>query len=179
MVLSGGCTADDLPSGTTTGATATGTGGTMATDPTSAGDTTGAATGTESGGSSTGEQDIGYSAVAIPGAPNRIHIRHRDDDNDRCTWIVLSDQEVGFLAIATPPGWTPQVGLTNTNDFSCDEPDPIVGGSVEAIEGVGEIVEVEAGAAFPCVLDVNAELTFSGPDFIEPFTVSGLTVDGC
>jgi hypothetical protein len=180
-MLVGGC-GDDDDSGSTTGSTESagtmGTVGTTGTAGTTTLDTTGAATDSgSSDGSSSGGDDGMYSAVAIPGDPNTIQIRRRDDDNDRCSWIVLTDQSVGFLAIATPAGWTPQVGLTNTNPASCDGADPLMGGSVEAIEGTGEITQVEPGTAFPCVLDVDAEITFD--DFTEPFTATGLPVDGC
>jgi hypothetical protein len=142
--------------------------------------TMGTGAGTSAGSSGGAVDGVTYSAVAISGDPNQIQVRRKDDDNDRCTWIVLTDQSVGLLAIATPDGWTPQVGLTNSNPDSCDAADPLVGGSQEASSGMGDITAVDAGMmAVPCSVDVEVELDFPQLDLVEVFSVSGLAVEGC
>ena len=152
--------------------TTTGTGGTDSTMG------TGPGTGDASSGGA--EDGIVYSAVSVPGDPNQIQIRRKDDENDRCTWIVLTDQSVGLLAIATPDGWTPQVGLTNSNADSCDGADPLVGGSQEASAGSGDVTASEPGmGAIPCSLDVDVELDFPQLDLVEVFAATDVAVQGC
>jgi hypothetical protein len=134
----------------------------------------------DSGGSSGSADGAQYSAVVLDTDPPQLHVRRRDDENDRCTWIVLTDQSVGILAIATPDGWTPQVGLTNGNPDSCDAADPLVGGSQEASSGMGAITATDPGSgAAPCAVDVEVELQFPGLDLVEVFSASAIPVEGC
>lgn len=134
--------------------------------------------------SSTASADTGapdgptYRAELVPGTPAELRIMKREDDIGRCTWLILTDQSLGLLAISSPPGWNARAAYTNDTPSSCDV-NPGSSGSRQASGGSGRVTAVAEGTASPCTLEVEATIAFDNEDFLAMFSVSDLAVAGC
>lgn len=119
-----------------------------------------------------------YRAEFVAGTPNELRILQRDDEAGRCTWLILTDQALGLLAVSAPSGWSTRTAYTNTRPSSC-EGDPGSSGSSQVSNGSGSVTAASEGTLAPCTLDVEATLQFTSESFTATFSAQALEVAGC
>jgi len=134
--------------------------------------------GTTTSTTETGPAGPSYTAAYVAGDPQQLQIRQRDDELGRCTWLVLTDDALGFLAISTPSGWSPRTAFTNENPASCAT-NPASGGMREVTSAQGSVTETAPGTVAPCTIDFDVSLVFEADDFTTQMTATGIAVEGC
>lgn len=140
--------------------------------------TTGTTQSTETAGDDAPMAGPSYRAVFVAGTPNELRILQTDDEARRCTWLVLTDDTLGWLAIATPSGWNARTAYTNEDPDACAE-DPRAGGYSQVSRATGTVTATSEGTLAPCLLDVEASLEFGSESFTATFSTVGLAVEGC
>lgn len=145
---------------------------------TSTGPASSTTTGEETAADESDSVEPTYRAVFVPGTPNELRILQADPSAGRCTWLVLTDDPLGWLAIATPSGWNARATYTNEVPTSCAG-DPRTSGYSEGSHAMGTIVATAEGTLAPCSIDVDATLEFASESFTATFAAVGLAVEGC
>ncbi len=137
---------------------------------------------------STGDLGNGvYSAMAMPGALDRIRINKANLDDNRCTWIVLAAPPGPsfFPGITVPVGWSVESVFINDIAAACDSDNPVMFGSELAIDANGAVMFGMIGGTgiYPCTIDIDAVFDFQGilPGIpaMDAMVASDVPVMGC